>query len=88
LAYNHWEKKLFKILEGNEQDPEEVAKVLNYLVELGIEEWVLSMSGYFDSKFIADFVALSRALGDPEEDRRRQYKGSLRGRCQELEPAL
>jgi hypothetical protein len=65
LAYNYWEKKLFEILEGSESSPEEVARVLNYLGELGIEGCVLSMVEYFDGKFIVGFVELSRLFGGP-----------------------
>lgn len=74
MGYNYWERKLYEILEGKEVKAEEVAEVISYLIKLGIEEWVLSMFGYFDSKFVVDFVALSRQLGNPDEDRKKQQK--------------
>jgi hypothetical protein len=70
LAYNYWEEKLREVLDGLEKDPVVVAGVLDYLVRLGVGECVLSMVGYFDSGFIADFVCLTRLFGDPAEIQR------------------
>lgn len=79
MEYNHWEEKLREVLDGSEKDPVVVAEVLNYLVELGVEECVLSMVGYFGSCFIADFVCLSRlfrgTVGDKGARTKRPSEG-------------